>query len=124
MLNGTIDRALPTTLTLLGTAVVLIPFAIMDGPGMEVTRPLAIVALGGLASTAVVVLYLLPALYLRLVSPPRSAAISPEPPPLPPSTAPAPPQPAERPASEASPEEPSDELSEDAEHAEPAEADI
>jgi Cu/Ag efflux pump CusA len=74
--TGTRDRAMPTVLGLLTTAAVLTPFAVMDGPGFELTRPLAIVALGGLASTAVVVLCLLPALYLHLVSP-RSVAVLP-----------------------------------------------
>ena len=81
--TGTRDRAMPTLLGLVATAVLLAPFAIMSGPGLELVRPLAIVGLGGLASTGLVVLGVLPALYLRVASPrrpgPKPAAPPPEP---------------------------------------------
>jgi Cu/Ag efflux pump CusA len=96
--TGTRNRAMPTVLGLLTTAAVLTPFAVMDGPGFELTRPLAIVALGGLASTGVVMLCLLPVLYLRLVSPPRPVSVPPPPPAKPTAV---PPEPSIRPEGDA-----------------------
>ena len=43
----------------------LIPFLFSDGPGSEVQRPLAIVVTGGLLSSTLLTLIMLPILYLR-----------------------------------------------------------
>jgi Cu/Ag efflux pump CusA len=66
----------PVLATTVGAALVLLPFAVRgDVAGLEYLRPLALVALGGLATTAFTVLVLLPALYLRLPRPfPRRRA--------------------------------------------------
>jgi multidrug efflux pump subunit AcrB len=61
-------QALPTLLASGAAAAVLAPFALAgDVAGMEVPRPLAVTTIGGLITSAVVVLYLLPALYLKTV---------------------------------------------------------
>jgi hypothetical protein len=46
--------------------LLLLPFVIMgDVAGLEIVHPMAIVMLGGLATTTLLSLFLLPALYLR-----------------------------------------------------------
>ena len=48
------------------TALVMLPFAIAGNiPGLEVVHPMAIVILGGLVTTTLLALFVLPALYLR-----------------------------------------------------------
>jgi Cu/Ag efflux pump CusA len=67
VLEGTHDRFLPTVLTALATACAFLPFVIFGNiPGLEIMQPMAIVVLGGLVTTTVVNLYLLPVLYLWL----------------------------------------------------------
>jgi cobalt-zinc-cadmium resistance protein CzcA len=41
----------------------LIPLAFATGPGAEIQRPLAIVVIGGLITSTITTLYLLPLLY-------------------------------------------------------------
>jgi Cu/Ag efflux pump CusA len=57
--------------TLIVSAVALTPFALLGqgGPGLEIIQPMAIVSLGGLATTAFVNLYLLPNLILMFWRP-------------------------------------------------------
>jgi Cu/Ag efflux pump CusA len=56
----------PTMVTAVGLALVSLPFAVVgDGAGMEVMRPLALVVFGGMVTTVLVTLVLLPAAYLR-----------------------------------------------------------
>jgi predicted RND superfamily exporter protein len=43
-----------------------VPMAIATGPGAEVQRPLATVVIGGIISSAVLTLFVLPALYVLL----------------------------------------------------------
>lgn len=65
VVTATRERVPHTVLTALATAVVLTPFIALRGvPGGEVLRPLAIVVLGGLLTTTLVTVFLLPALYL------------------------------------------------------------
>ena len=60
-------------------AVALLPMALLGNvAGGELLRPLAVVALGGLVTSAVLTLAVLPALYLRLGS--RPGRPEPEPP--------------------------------------------
>ena len=56
----------PTVVSAAGWAVVSLPFVVVgDIAGMEVVRPLALVVLGGMVTTLLVTLVLLPAAYLR-----------------------------------------------------------
>jgi Cu/Ag efflux pump CusA len=65
VLAATRERAPQVVLTTLAVAVAVTPFLTLRGvPGGEALRPLAAAVLGGLASSALVTLYLLPALYL------------------------------------------------------------
>ncbi len=72
VLQGTRDRVLPTVLTAIATAAVFVPFLFVGNvPGHEIIHPMAIVILGGLVSSTLVNLYLMPAFYLWLKSQPH-----------------------------------------------------
>ena len=75
---GTRDRVPPILLTVLAAAVVLGPFLIAGRvAGLEIIQPMAVVILGGLITTTVLHLVILPALYVRygfVAEPDTSAA--------------------------------------------------
>ncbi|MBC2603682.1 efflux RND transporter permease subunit [Puniceicoccus vermicola] len=56
-------RVRPVLMTAGTTALGLVPLLLATGPGSEVQRPLAIVVIGGLVSSTVLTLLVLPALY-------------------------------------------------------------
>lgn len=60
------DRLRPILMTASTAMFGLIPLAMATGPGAEIQRPLAIVVIGGLFSSTVITLYLLPILYFKL----------------------------------------------------------
>jgi Cu/Ag efflux pump CusA len=63
--QGVRDRVGPILTTHLTMMVGLLPFIIFgNAPGLEVTHPMALVAFGGLITSAAVTLFVLPALYL------------------------------------------------------------
>ena len=65
-LRGASERLVPVLMTALVTALGLLPMAIGSGePGREIEGPLAIVILGGLATSTVLNLLVLPTLALR-----------------------------------------------------------
>ena len=73
VVRGTADRAVPVTLTALVTAAALAPLAAFgDVSGNEITHSIGAVVLGGLVSSTVLSLFVLPALYLHLAR--RAAA--------------------------------------------------
>jgi Cu/Ag efflux pump CusA len=64
--RGARERFAPTLLTAAATGLFFAPFGLLgDLPGHEIVNPLGGVILGGLVTTTVVTLFLLPALYLR-----------------------------------------------------------
>jgi Cu/Ag efflux pump CusA len=66
VLRGTRDRLVPILMTTLATGVVLLPLLFAgDAPGLEIVRPMAIVILGGLLTSAMLNLFVVPALFLR-----------------------------------------------------------
>lgn len=66
MLRGAEERLAPIAMTALVTALALLPLVIWGNqPGHEIEHPMVIVILGGLASSTVLNLFLMPALYLR-----------------------------------------------------------
>jgi hypothetical protein len=72
VLEGTHDRFLPTILTAIAMACAFLPFVVFGNiPGHEIMQPMAIVVLGGLITTTLVNLYLLPVLYLWLKPQPQ-----------------------------------------------------
>lgn len=60
-MRGAVDRLLPILMTALTTALAVIPFLVGDPTGKELQRPLAIVLLGGMCSSTLLNLILLPA---------------------------------------------------------------
>jgi Cu/Ag efflux pump CusA len=68
VVRGTQERLGPILMTTLGTALAMIPFAVMgSAPGLEIVHPMAIVTIGGLITALIVNLFILPSLYLRIV---------------------------------------------------------
>jgi CzcA family heavy metal efflux pump len=66
VLRGAEERLAPILMTALATGLALVPIALGGvKPGHEIEHPLAVVILGGLASSTFLNLFLLPALYLR-----------------------------------------------------------
>ena len=63
--EGSMRRLRPVLMTASITAFGLIPLLFASGPGSEIQRPLAIVVIGGLLSSTVLTLILLPILYRR-----------------------------------------------------------
>jgi predicted RND superfamily exporter protein len=71
-MRGTNERLAPVLMTALATALALAPLVIFGNrPGQEIENPMAIVILGGLASSTLMNLFVLPALYLRFGRPRR-----------------------------------------------------
>lgn len=58
--QGALDRMLPIAMTALTTALAVIPFLVGDPTGKELQRPLAIVLLGGMVSSTLLNLFVLP----------------------------------------------------------------
>lgn len=66
VLTVTRETLVPTVLSMLGAALLLAPFAVLPGvTGFEIVHPMAVAFLGGLVTTVVVVLFIVPAVYLR-----------------------------------------------------------
>lgn len=60
------DEPVATLLTTLAVGAFFAPFAFLgDLPGHEIVNPMGSVIIGGLVTSAIVTLFLLPALYLR-----------------------------------------------------------
>jgi CzcA family heavy metal efflux pump len=75
--RGAEERLRPILTSAVAVAVAMLPFAVAGSPpGLEIVHPMAIVVLGGLVSSTLVSLFLLPALYLRVGA--RQPELSPE----------------------------------------------
>lgn len=61
--KGAYLRLRPALMTAMTTALGLIPLLLSDGTGSEVQRPLATVVIGGLATSTILTLLVIPALY-------------------------------------------------------------
>lgn len=76
VMKGSVERLQPVLMTALSTGLALVPFAIAaDKPGNEILSPLAIVILGGLVSSTVLNLLILPSLYMIFGKPVRSQVL-------------------------------------------------
>lgn len=71
-IRGACLRLRPVLMTAMTTALGLIPLLLSHGTGSEVQRPLATVVLGGLSSSTVLTLLVIPALYKWFSSKPES----------------------------------------------------
>ena len=66
ILRGSEERLVPILMTAATAALALLPLVLKgDVPGNEIERPMALVILGGLATSTLLNLFLLPALYAR-----------------------------------------------------------
>jgi heavy metal efflux system protein len=63
VIEGAVLRLRPVLITASVAALGLIPMLFATGPGSEIQKPLAAVVIGGLVSSTLLTLYLLPTLY-------------------------------------------------------------
>jgi Cu/Ag efflux pump CusA len=69
VLRGATERLSPILMTSLTTAVALLPLVIPGSiPGHEIEHPMAVVILGGLVTSTLLTLFVLPVLYLRIAA--------------------------------------------------------
>jgi CzcA family heavy metal efflux pump len=67
--RGALERLAPTLTSVLATAVAFAPLVIAgEIAGLEIVHPMAVVVLGGLVSSTLLTLFIVPALYLRFGS--------------------------------------------------------
>ena len=64
VIEGSISKLRPVLMTTITTAFGLLPLIVFTGVGSEIQRPLAIVVVGGLVSSTLLTLIVLPSLYL------------------------------------------------------------
>ena len=74
--QGAMDRLRPVLMTALVASLGFLPMALATGMGAEVQRPLATVVIGGLFTSTILTLIILPAIYSRVASR-RHSAIGP-----------------------------------------------
>ena len=65
------ERLRPVVMTASVAGIGFVPMALAQGMGAEVQRPLAIVVIGGLVTSTLLTLFLLPSLYARFVPDPE-----------------------------------------------------
>ena len=66
MLRGARERLSPILMTTLATGLALVPLVLAGSiPGHEIEYPLAMVVLGGLVTSTLLNLFVVPSLYLR-----------------------------------------------------------
>ena len=65
--QGSVDRLLPIIMTALTSALALFPLALNGSdPGNEIQSPMAVVILGGLISSTILNVYVVPIIYVLL----------------------------------------------------------
>jgi cobalt-zinc-cadmium resistance protein CzcA len=63
IVGGSLTRLRPVLMTALVASLGFVPMAVATGPGAEVQKPLATVVIGGIISSTLLTLFVLPALY-------------------------------------------------------------
>ncbi|HXQ72203.1 MAG TPA: efflux RND transporter permease subunit [Pyrinomonadaceae bacterium] len=75
VLQGSEERLAPILMTALATGLALVPIIIGgDRPGHEIEHPMAVVIVGGIVTSTLLNLFLLPSLYLAVASPRKDGA--------------------------------------------------
>jgi Cu/Ag efflux pump CusA len=70
VLRGARERLAPILMTTLATALALVPLVVAGSvPGNEIEHPMAVVILGGLVTSTLLNLFVVPSLYLRFGRP-------------------------------------------------------
>ncbi|MBT2512743.1 efflux RND transporter permease subunit [Arthrobacter sp. ISL-30] len=70
VMRGAAERLSPILMTTLATGLALVPLVVMGSlPGHEIEHPMAVVILGGLVTSTLVNLFVVPSLYLRFAKP-------------------------------------------------------
>ena len=76
--RGALERLAPILMTALATALALVPLVLGgDQPGNEIQTPMAAVILGGLSTSMILNMLVVPALYFRFARPPVPDALRP-----------------------------------------------
>jgi Cu/Ag efflux pump CusA len=66
VVRGAVERMKPVLITALGLAIAFLPLLFAGAiPGLEILHPMVVVSLGGLISSTLLSLFVVPALYLR-----------------------------------------------------------
>jgi cobalt-zinc-cadmium resistance protein CzcA len=73
VIKGASDRLRPVLMTALVASLGFLPMALSQGTGAEVQRPLATVVIGGLITSTLLTLFVLPILYSQIESRRRTA---------------------------------------------------
>jgi Cu/Ag efflux pump CusA len=77
VLRGARERLSPILMTALCTALAIVPLVVIgEVPGNEIEHPMAVVIIGGLATSTLLNLFVVPVLYLRFGSRPAPASAS------------------------------------------------
>jgi Cu/Ag efflux pump CusA len=80
VLRGARERLAPILMTTLATGLAIVPLVALGNiPGHEIEHPMAVVILGGLATSTLLNLFVVPSLYLRFARPTGSAGQAPTP---------------------------------------------
>ena len=75
MLRGARERLAPILMTTLATGLAIVPLVIAGSiPGHEIEHPMAVVILGGLVTSTLLNLFIVPSLYLRFGRPQSAEA--------------------------------------------------
>jgi len=77
--QGAVDRLRPVLMTALVASLGFVPMAVSTSAGAEVQRPLATVVIGGLVTSTLLTLLVLPAIY-KLIAKREETRESPSPP--------------------------------------------
>jgi Cu/Ag efflux pump CusA len=80
VLRGAAERLSPILMTTLATGLALVPLIVMgEIPGHEIEHPMAVVIVGGLLTSTLVQLFIVPTLYLRITTRKRRAEAASQP---------------------------------------------
>lgn len=77
LVDAAAERLRPILMTTLATTVALVPVAFLgQRPGLEILAPMAIVIIGGLVASGLLMLFVVPTLYFRMRLPPTPESLA------------------------------------------------